>query len=136
MQQHKQRGSCSYHVAIASILDLPVSEVPCFAENSNEHWFARSSEWARKRGLEIVAIETTKTRLPELLRSSTRPYIGLGLSPRGNGNHFIVCQSGKRVHDPHPSGDFLEGLETDYIFVVPQDRVKYGANGDVEEVML
>ena len=107
-------GNC-YQAAIASTLNLDLSEVPHFATFADD-WVERSALWFLDRGL-IRSFHT-----PALLAwplhvepgddfwghrvSHVVGAIGAGPSPRGPFRHCIVLdpESGRMAHDPHPSG--------------------------------
>lgn len=93
--QCSQHGDCASAV-IASLLDLPLSEVPFFVE-ANHGWWWWLEEWLDKRGLELEHVE--RENLP------AGPVYCEGKSPRGF-MHAVVWEggpNGKVVHDPHPS---------------------------------
>jgi predicted XRE-type DNA-binding protein len=101
------QGNCM-QAAVASLLDLPLSEVPHFAESNNAVvcWdlFETFLEGCGK----------TVDLAPEL-RIPDTPYLASGTTVRGT-RHMVVMHEGKLLHDPHPSRAGL--LEVDYIHIV------------------
>lgn len=89
-------GNC-WQAAVASLLDLPLDDVPHFAAEPNcdqafESWLLRRRIlWVRLGLLDVPA------DLPCLL---------VGTSPRGIA-HMVVARGLKMTHDPHPSRDGL-----------------------------
>jgi len=103
-------GDC-FCACIASILELPLSEVPHFTDRL---WFRRYNNWLRKFGLKLLRVKNIDLR-------NSGYTIEVGDSPRYV-YHAVVCKNGKRVHDPHPSNEFLlpnemQGEIKRYIFV-------------------
>lgn len=94
-------GNC-LQAAIASLLDLPLDEVPHFvgddvATDGEAHWWTCWLRWCEGRGLTV--------------RADVEPlpgeyFLGGGPSPRDpeNVKHVAVYRDGLLVHDPHPDG--------------------------------
>lgn len=109
------KGNC-FAAVIASILELPLEEVPNFCGDYGDAWWEKTQEWLVLRGL--YGIEFTLH--PEQIQSgfvlpfpSEARFIATGKSPRGEFHHCVVAKLEQErfqgVHDPHPSGDFLDG---------------------------
>jgi hypothetical protein len=80
----------------ASLLDLPISEVPHFREDPNG-WFVRWTLWLQGRGLCVV---------PLCGRLDIAAFhVAIGLS-YGN-PHVVIMRNGQVVHDPDPTRDAL-----------------------------
>lgn len=101
-------GDCQRAV-IASLLDLPISDVPHFflkaKENTPLYW-ALLQKFLISKGFVYQ----------ELPSSADRPEFSLddyheiaGTSPRGHCLHAVVGRNGKIVHDPHPDNAGLTG---------------------------
>lgn len=92
----------SLQAAVATLLDLPIEEVPFFFERSED-----ADEWKKyfsflkARGFEVLAFE------PQYERTLGCPYIAIGRSERNEWAHCVLRKGGKLVYDPHPSGDGL-----------------------------
>lgn len=102
-------GNC-LQAAIASLLDLPLVEVPHFVgrdwmTDGAEHWWTEWRRWSAARGLRVEALETPQ---------AGEYYLGGGPSPRDpeNRSHVAVYQDGDLVHDPHPDGTGVVEVRT------------------------
>jgi hypothetical protein len=106
-------GNC-WSACLASILEVPIEDVPNFCGDPacNENWFSDTDKWLQERGLRII--DVTIIEGSEFGVGGDGIYmIGRGKSPRGNFSHstVVTVQDGvfAMAHDPHPSGDGLEG---------------------------
>ena len=98
-------GNC-YAACIASLLDLPLWMVPPFEDMfGRDDWRHRTDEWlARFFNLKLIRTPGHDwATLPEF-------YIANGLSPR-EVYHSVIYKAGAMVHDPHPSGTGIVGVE-------------------------
>ncbi len=105
-------GNC-FAACVASILELPLEEVPNFC--ALDTWFKDFEKWLNDRGLTRLYIQyPTK----ETLRWSTGKshYISTGKSPRGDWLHCTVWCNNEMVHDPHPDDTGIEDCH-DVIFI-------------------
>lgn len=97
----RQRGNCLQAV-LASMLHLPLAEVPHFVQDHVDHdgdsnpewdWWHRQVLWLRDRGYRLD-------------RSNPEPgeyVMATGPSPRGQGIfHIVILRDGVLAHDPHP----------------------------------
>ncbi|HMY20843.1 MAG TPA: hypothetical protein PKA58_31180 [Polyangium sp.] len=110
-----ERGDCM-SACIASILELPLEEVPHFAKYDD--WRERLDAWLRDRGM--YSIEG-------IFNGDWRPdglYLLGGKSPRHDGSHCVVARGHEVLHDPHPS---RLGVLTQEHFkaLVPFDPIEY-----------
>lgn len=101
-------GNC-LQAAIASLLELPLDEVPHFVgrdweTDGNEHWWTCWVAWCGDRGLRVGAWEP----------KAGEYYLGAGPSPRDpeNRSHVAVYRDGLLVHDPHPDGTGVVEVRT------------------------
>jgi len=108
------QGDCARAV-IASLLELPIAEVPHFMQLADEvHGFwNRLYDWLENRGYEFLPnvslIYHWREGDPDLYHEMSGP------SPRGNGTyHAIVGKNGKPFFDPHPSRAMLGGDPTQW----------------------
>ena len=109
---------------IASILDIPLSEVPYFV-GMGERWFAGIISWLRERNLCIARYH------PRCGRVGAEAGLGFegipkgwslmsGPSVRGSWGHMVVAFDGQLFHDPHPEGGGLkDNIVWDYMQIVP-----------------
>lgn len=118
-----QRGNC-YAAAIASIIELPISEVPnveVFFHLDNGYWAIVMHTFLESKGWELVNDQQNLKEMfhpinpfPNVKDHSqyyNRPYLISGKSSRGV-YHTCVYNNGTLVHDPHPSREGLITLET------------------------
>lgn len=100
-------GNC-WSACIASILEVPIDDVPTFA--AHDDWWERTQAWLKERGYGIYPIP------PQVIDAmGVHPaaldcwYIAAGRSPRGEFDHAVVA-SGQRIgHDPNPERTGLVG---------------------------
>ncbi len=129
-------GNC-WAACIASLLGCPIELVPNFcgdakakaaAEETRPDWMTPAQEWLRDRGLGFVTVQVDGSGSFPILPNAT--CIIAGKSPRGTHLHAvvgdIVCKAGRvefeYLHDPHPSGMFLDGAPTSIDFFIPVRR--------------
>jgi len=108
-------GNC-LAASLASILELPLLEVPEFEDMMGEHdWFEALKEWLEKLGFTLLAWQD-ETWLPGY-------YLATGISERGI-NHTVVYKGGKLVHDPHPSRSGIKKVKEIWA-LLPVDPSQY-----------
>lgn len=107
------RGNCM-QASVASILGLPLDEVPHFAEtgDAGDVWDA-FEEYLLGKGYCV-----------HMLSKNSRPdglYLATGKSLRGV-SHMVVMHGDKVHHDPHPSKTGL--IDIDFVYLlVPYDPI-------------
>lgn len=115
------RGNC-YAAAIASILEVPITEVPnvetLFHIDGNfcyvvMHTFLQSIGWElcsddRYRGYHSGS--WTREHAEWLEEHKDDFYFVSGMSPRGV-SHICIYKAGKLVHDPHPTREGINSLD-------------------------
>jgi D-glycero-D-manno-heptose 1,7-bisphosphate phosphatase len=108
-------GNC-FSACIASILHLPLADVPPFCKY--EDWWERLTAWLKDRGFYPMIVRYNQEWAPQGF------HILSGKSPRGDFQHSVVAHGAEIVHDPHPS---RAGIETrvDQIFIVPIDHSEF-----------
>lgn len=108
-------GDC-FRCCIASLLELPVSEVPHFTQEGIErkiHWTWLVNQWLDPRGFWYMEYEWKS--FPVVYVPNIWVYgIGSGWSPRFEGDqHAVVVRMRKWeieiAHDPHPSRAGFKG---------------------------
>lgn len=119
------RGNC-FAAVVASILELPITEVPnvevFFHMQNSGYWQEVMLTFLQSKGWELCDDRRFKLfhekthgpafELEKVLELKDRLYLVSGKSPRGF-YHICIYQNGKLVHDPHPS---KEGLLTEDYF--------------------
>lgn len=111
-----QFGDCTRAV-LASILELPVEDVPHFLQEANgdavQYWQGIQT-FCKKFGYAYMLVNATSGIA---FWGTEEPiyHVIAGPSPRGNGLlHDVVGCNGTIVHDPHPSRDGLLGDSTQW----------------------
>jgi hypothetical protein len=107
-------GNCA-QAAIASLLSMPINEVPHFADGLLETdedgivYNERLQGWLMSKGYGLL----TLTIVPEYLENWQESakticdhHLIAGRTIRGT-LHVVVGKNGEVVHDPHPSDDGL-----------------------------
>jgi hypothetical protein len=92
-------GNC-FAACVASILELDIRDVPYFMED--DFWKPRFDAWLKPQGLSARYYAFGDRPLRMEMDVPIRGfYILHGTSPRGN--HAVVANGRRIVHDPHPS---------------------------------
>ncbi|WP_145987387.1 hypothetical protein [Cupriavidus taiwanensis] len=103
-------GNC-FTACIASLLSLPISEVPqfCNGDDDDGKWCRRANEWLAQRGLAFLEFPFTGPDYWKQAGSDCFHTI-TGTSPRGPETlHCVVGRGSEIVFDPHPSRAGLVG---------------------------
>jgi len=107
-------GNC-FSACVASLLELPIAEVPYFM---GDDWPEGFFVWLKPRGFHPMWFKTTKEWSP--------PSEGLcilgGQSSRGA--HCVVGRGLTMIHDPHPTREGLVGDVEDVTYLVPLDPAR------------
>jgi hypothetical protein len=99
-----RQGNCLQAV-IASMLDLPLSEVPHFVQvdvdtDGDVNWWAHLVTWLRERGWWLD---------PRVEQGEA--HLAVGPSPRGV-PHIAIYRDDEMLHDPHPDRTGLSEVRT------------------------
>lgn len=122
-------GNC-LQAAVASLLDLPLDEVPHFVDDPDpDHdWWSALRRWARGRGNDVHYVPADHPVLMQWLRGHLEAdgrqghAIAAGRSPRGDFGHVVVVDCWLQpVWDPHPSGGNLISVHGYYVWGAPYD---------------
>lgn len=96
------KGDC-LAACVASILEVPLTEVPDFDETHGKHWWSGLCEWLVPMGLmPSLPVRYGPRRAP---RYHPGPFIGMVESRvvKGAGAlHAVVCVGEAVAHDPNP----------------------------------
>lgn len=115
------RGDC-FSACVASILEIPLEDVPFFNDPPDASWWDRFKSWLEAR-------ELSASYYPDASYVPPGFAIVGGPSPRFPGVlHACVARDGVVVHDPHPSGRGLDVIE-DFIVIHGPDRDALWFNG-------
>ncbi len=108
-------GNCM-QASVASLLNLPLEEVPHFAEGGDAMTcWSKFEDFLEARG--FYSMRLLGNHVPEVY------YLASGRSSRGV-NHMVVMKEGRLIHDPHPSREGVE--KVDFIYVlIPIDASKH-----------
>jgi hypothetical protein len=90
------KGNC-FAACVASILELPIEEVPNFCDAPG-NWLVPFKAWLAERGLFAIIVEHATCV------DSARHFIACGdyEGPTGNGPHAVVYENAKLSHNPNP----------------------------------
>lgn len=93
---------------MASILEIPLSEVPEFSQD-NEQFIREVQAWLGTMGLCYVQVAPDEPTLLAAFESGEADGVDIwstieGVSPRG-GQHACVALNGEIAFDPHPPND-------------------------------
>lgn len=113
------RGNC-LQACIASLLELPLEDVPHFTAMGEEWWF-NMRDWFAERNLNV---EWAATIVP-----FGAWHIASVVSPRFDDGttHAVICNpDGEIVHDPHPDVDdpSINSDPIGYYWLYPIDPAK------------
>ena len=93
-----QKGNC-FQAAVASLMDLPLEEVPNFIEYGDDEWWKIFCDFVWEKGFEYEGHYPAEG-VPQGYS------IGSGISPRATKDkkitHAVICLDGKMVFDVHP----------------------------------
>jgi hypothetical protein len=109
-----QHGDCM-RACIASLLDLPIADVPHFAQidaDGGDNFWIGVTDFCRSRGFAFVTVKGSFVWSADPIY-----HIIAGPSPRAAGVHHAVIGLNGRVHfDPHPSRAGLAGDPSEWSF--------------------
>lgn len=105
----KVNGNC-FPACVASILGLPLEQVPFFTTESQDAQLADANRWLKQFRLQLV-MEPNLGEFP-----LNQYYIIRGSSPRFPGYfHMVVGKDGRIVHDPHPDKTGIIGEPAHFV---------------------
>jgi len=119
------KGDC-LRTCIASILNLPVLDVPNFADDDS--FIGGAIQWLSRRGITALTVSFTGNGYDQSQYFSCPEFcILVGVSPRATPEkrkqHAVVGRamgwSFKVEHDPHPSRDGIVGNPTFVMWIFP-----------------
>jgi len=97
-------GNC-FEACIASILEIPLEEVPDLKECKDVYeWNKTINSWLKTKGLQYMELETKE--YPFYFIESY--HLIIGHKERGI-YHAVVGLNGNVVHNPHPNTEFIWG---------------------------
>lgn len=99
-------GSC-FTACVASILELPIREVPNFTEYGDK-WIIKLWDFLKPMNLSFTNLCIKPNNPPE--RIPIGYHMINGYAPRGY-RHSVVGFKGQFIHDPYPGGNGLITVE-------------------------
>lgn len=131
-------GDC-WRACIATVTGTPIAEVPHFVGDHYDEdtagalldppaparWFESTQQWLADRfGHLCLYYDQPEAMYPDhRTEPSAWPWvIWSGQSPRGDWKHSVVgSQTGRMVHDPHPSRAGVTDLDGVFVIVRAED---------------
>jgi hypothetical protein len=130
-EEGPRKGNC-LTACIASLLDLPIEQVPNFVESSR--WYDALNQWLAPRGLFYLEVRGAEPAAAQSLCAYAGWHTITGLAPSGI-RHTVVGYAGEVRHDPHPSRAGLISSDT-CGFVIPLNPALWiGAQEGTPRVM-
>uniref|UniRef100_A0A6M3KTF4 Uncharacterized protein n=1 Tax=viral metagenome TaxID=1070528 RepID=A0A6M3KTF4_9ZZZZ len=123
-----ERGNC-WQAAVASVLELPLDEVPDIQVYDDEiHWFDNFREWLKQYGLSAFGLTTGGNIVIQGYH-----LIECKSTTLNNGElHVVVGLNQEVVHDPNPNATSI-GEVADYIVFTVLDPAQSQPPSGVEE---
>lgn len=104
--EREEVGDC-VRACTASILDLPLEEVPHFVKDTpGPDWYPQWEKFMREHGREVFMFNVPWEKPPVF----TNYYLASGITERGT-KHMVVMRQGEVAHDPHPDGNGLTEIQ-------------------------
>lgn len=119
-----QRGNC-LQAAIASVFELPLEDVPHFV--GHEDWWGELERWLRGRNIAVMWLPREQFANATMHAPWGAFMLATGKSPRGDYKHVVVWHDFEMAHDPHPSGDGLDGDPEGFYYFIVADPAKQEA---------
>ena len=117
-----KNGNC-YSACIASILEIPIKDVPAFSYNNGKSSFINANDWIMTNfNMYLLSSDINnfdKENL-QIIKKFKIYHLILGLSATYNTYHCCVGLNGDVVHDPHPKQLGLNKISR-YEFIIPLD---------------
>jgi hypothetical protein len=120
----KEKGNC-YQACLASVLELPLEDVPDFCNLYKEPfgaWQIEANKWLRQFGLATITCSNDFSDSDMKERFRDCYLIVTGKNSNGI-NHCVVWQNGKTVHNPNKNCKGIKPETIDLIF--PLDLGEY-----------
>lgn len=118
-----EQGNCT-EAAVATMLGISLSEVPCFHGTDGPAGFwDRLEEFFAERGLYLHRFDGAWT-FPCL-------YLAGGRTARGT-NHMVVMRDGELFHDPHPAGSGLTEMRHAFVAALCDPALATRPNAKIE----
>jgi hypothetical protein len=112
-QVDKGNGNC-WAACLASILELPIEEVPDFKQQKD--FYGDTVRWLNEQNLTLVQVQLAGPHWPFFFNGQVYTILS-GHSPRGDWMHSVVGDGLNPFYDPHPYGGFLKG-DPEYLYLI------------------
>lgn len=116
-----QKGNC-FSACLASLMDLPIENVPNFAMMEEDTWYGNFLDFLEKynhsyKGMFYFEQEGTWADLLKEYPEFGDTFIVGGKSPRDwiTAGHAVIYKDNKLLHDPHFSREGILLLEYAYL---------------------
>lgn len=118
-------GNC-FSACLASILELPIEQVPNFIRSGDDFW-KDCEGWLRQFGLGILEFPFTNPAQWDEFRVQGHQIVG-GPSRRSTYHHAQVWHGGRMVHDPNPNPAGIVAPDSiNMLYVVDLDAFRKSA---------
>lgn len=105
--ENEEIGDC-VRACTATILDLPLSDVPHFVkETPGPDWYEVWEKFMLDHGREVTIFMMPWDSKPPVFMNY---YLASGMTERGV-KHMVVMRDGVVAHDPHPRGNGLTEIQ-------------------------
>jgi hypothetical protein len=112
-------GNC-FQAALASILELPLDDVPDFCNIypiDTDEWYFRYIEWLQTKGLSVVTIGTDQGELEKVDCYKGCLLLVFGKNDQGV-EHCVIYKNGIPVHNPNPHCSGITPSKIDILFPI------------------
>lgn len=118
-----KKGNC-LAACVASILELPIEQVPNFCGDFEE-WILALHNWLKPMGLGVVFVKLDLCPSPDHLKENfLKGYTIGGVTGARGIKHAVVLHDGQVIHDPHPGEAVADDIELeDVLIFTVQDPV-------------
>jgi len=110
------KGDC-FRACVASILELPIEEVPNFMEDGEDKFNDHIVDWIKDRTFTIRYVEINNDDDQKEFEQTTKDHYVIAIGQNAFCYHAVVWRNGKIVHDPNPNGRYFPFLEKPTAFV-------------------
>ena len=115
-QTRTGKGGNCFQACVASLLEMPLSDVPDFCNLYPKDWFLQFGSWLKPRGMSAIMIKyDDKADLAEVLKDQY--VLAGGKSAVRDIPHEVVWMNGEVMWDPAPEQKGLEGRPDDFIVI-------------------
>lgn len=107
-------GDC-FNACLASILELPIEEIPEIYPITKGDWHNQWRLWLADQGLKIDYLLVDEDEVPDGFSiasvDTSRVYPDTHRKAGENISHAVVCLKGEVIHDPFPGGSEITRIK-------------------------